>query len=58
MPFNPEFKALPGGEDLISIPEEVLKTMSTDQRTSYSLVKAVKKGILPEEMQDMLCGPL
>ena len=32
--------------------------MSTDQCTSYSLVEAVKKGILPEEMQDMLCGPL
>ena len=25
MPFNPEFKALPGGEDLIFIQEEVLK---------------------------------
>ena len=58
MPFNPGFRALPGGEDLISIPEAVLKTMSTDQRTCYMLVEAVKKGILPEEMQEMLCGPL
>ena len=47
MPFNPGFKALPGGEDLISIPEAVLETMSTDQRTSYTLVEAVKKGMLP-----------
>ena len=58
MPFNPGFRAIPGGEDLISIPEAVLKTMSTDQRTCYTLVEAVKKGILPEEMQEMLCGPL
>ena len=58
MPFNPGFKALPGGEDLISIPEAVLKTMSTDQRTSYTLVEAVKKGMLPKEMQEILCGPL
>ena len=58
MPFNPGFRALPGGEDLISIPEAVLKTMSTDQRTCYTLVEAVKKGILPEEMQEMRCGPL
>jgi len=58
MPFNPGFKALPGGEDLISIPEAVLETMSTDQRTSYTLVEAVKKGMLPKEMQEILCGPL
>ena len=58
MPFNPGFKALPGGHDLISIPEAVLKTMSTDQRTSYTLVEAVKKGMLPKEMQEILCGPL
>ena len=58
MPFNPGFKALPGGEDLISTPEAVLKTMSTDQRTSYTLVEAVKKGMLPKEMQEILCGPL
>ena len=58
MPFDPNFRALPGGEELIRIPEEVLKTMSTDQRISYSLVEAVKKGILPEELQEILCGPL
>ena len=58
MPFNPEFKALPGGEDLVSIPDQILKTMSTDQRTSHTLVEAIKKGILLKEMQEMLCGPL
>jgi hypothetical protein len=58
MTYNPRFRALPGGEDLISIPEEVVKTMSTDQRTSYKLVEAVKQGNLPQEMQEMHCGPL
>ena len=58
MPFDPDFRALPGGEDLIHIPDEVLRKMSTDQKTSYTLVKAVKKGILPSEMQEILCGPL
>ena len=32
--------------------------MSTDQRTSYTLVEAVKKGMQPKEMQEILCGPL
>ena len=58
MPFNSNFKALPGGEDLISIPDQILKTMSTDQKTSYTLVQAGKKGILPKEMEEMLCGPI
>ena len=58
MTFDPDFRALPGGEELIRIPEDVLRKMSTDQRTSYTLVEAVKKGILPSEMQEILCGPL
>ena len=58
MPFNTNFKALPGGEDLISIPDQILKTMSTDQKTSYTLVQVVKKGILPKEMEELLCGPI
>ena len=56
MPFNTNFKALRGGEDLISIPEQILKTMSTDQKTSYTLVQAGKKGILPKEMVQIVCG--
>ena len=32
--------------------------MSTDQKVSYNLVEAVKKGILPKEMEEMLCGPI
>ena len=58
MAYNPNFRALPGGEDLISIPDKVVDSMSTDQRTSYRLVEAIKCGSLPETMQEMHCGPL
>ena len=58
MTYNPGFKGLPGGEDLIAMPENVVNSMSTDQRTSYKLVQAVKEGSLPLNMQEMHCGPL
>ena len=56
MEYNPNFKGIPEGEALISIPEEVIEKMSTDQKTCYKLVQAVKAGTLPPEMQEMLCG--
>ena len=58
MPFNPGFEALPGGEDLPPLSEEVVKGMSTDQKMCFKLVQALKSGHLPPEMQDMKCGPL
>ena len=58
MPYNPGFRALPGGEELVTLQGEVLEKMSTDQKTCYKLVKAVREGSLPKGMQDMLCGPL
>ena len=32
--------------------------MSTDQKTCYKLVKELKSGILPKELQEIQCGPL
>ena len=58
MAYNPNFKALTGGEELINIPEDVVEKMSTDQKVCYKLVQAVKKGHLPPDMQEMLCGPI
>ena len=58
MEYDPNFKAMPGGEDLMEIPEKVLKEMSTDQKQCYKLVQAVKAGELPVTMQGMMCGPL
>ena len=42
----------------MEIPEAVLSQMSTDQRTSYKLVQAVKVGCLPESLQYVKCGEL
>ena len=58
MDFNPSFKALPGGEALIVIPDNVVETMSTDQKQCYKLVQAVKSGVLPPALQEMMCGKL
>ena len=58
MSFNPTFGALPGGEDLLPLSDSVVKGMSTDQKSCYKLVQALKSGNLPPEMQDMKCGPL
>ena len=58
MEYNPNFKALSSGESLIDIPEDILSKMSTDQKTSYRLVSAVKSGSLPESLQYIKCGAL
>ena len=58
MPFNPDFEALPGGEELVSLPDKVVEQMSTDQKVCYKLVQAVKAGSLPPSLQDMKCGRL
>ena len=58
MPYNPKFKALPGGEDLIELSEEVVNNMSTDQSVCYKLVVAVKQGELPPALLNMKCGSL
>ena len=47
-----------GGEDLIYLPDDVVNNMSSDQKICYKLVKAVKAGVLPGELQEMLCGTL
>ena len=58
MQYNKDFQALPGGEDLIVLPEDIVKNMSTDAQLCYRLCKAVKSGILPEDLQHIKCGPL
>ena len=58
MDYNPGFRAMPGGQDLISIPDEVLKSMSTDAQVCYRLVQAIKSGNLPTDLQEIKCGPL
>ena len=35
MPFNPKFKGISGGEDLVSLPDDVVKNISTDKKACY-----------------------
>ncbi|KAG0719337.1 hypothetical protein GWK47_050703 [Chionoecetes opilio] len=56
MQYNAEFRGVPGGEDLTEIPEYILVNMSTDQQVSYQRVQAVKRGVLPSELQEIKCG--
>ena len=58
LPINYEFKAMPGGEDLILLPEDVVKSLSTDQHNCYLLAKAIKNGQLSKEVAGLKCGPL
>ena len=58
MEYNPQFKALPEGEDFVDIPETIMNKMSTDQKHSYKLCKAVKSGELPPNLREIQCGPL
>ena len=45
MPYNPAFKALPGGEDLMPLSESVVKRLSTDQKCRYKLAQALNLAI-------------
>ena len=57
--YNPSF--LPIGvdeEDLIQLPESVLKNMSRDSQVCYKLCKAIKAGKLPEELRDIKLGEI
>ena len=58
MEYNPQFKALPEGGSFVDIPETILKNMSTDQKQTYKLCKAVKIGVLPPNLREIQCGPL
>ena len=58
MKYNPNFRALPSGEEFIQIPDEVVAKMSTDAKISYKLCHAVKSGSLPVDLQEIKCGPL
>ena len=58
MEYNSEFMCLSEERPLVEIPEDVLRNMSTDQKLSYKLVKAVKSGNLPVELQEIQCGKI
>ena len=40
MPYNPRIRALPGGEEIIMLTDNVVDKMKSGQRTYYKIVKA------------------
>ena len=58
MEFNPNFRALPTGEDFILLPDYVTKNMYNDAKICYQLCKSVKTGSLPSDLQHIKCGPV
>ena len=58
LPINFSFKALPGGEDLINLPEDIVKSLSTDQQNCYLLVKAIKTGNLSTDLANLKGGTI
>lgn len=58
LPINYQFKPLPGGEDLIELPDDIVKSLSTDQHNCYLLVKAIKSGNLSRDLANKKGGPI
>ena len=50
MKQNPTFKAVPVGPDLIALPPEIVKSLSTDANLAYLRCLAVRSGDLPRDV--------
>ena len=55
---KPSFPALTDTNEMIEIPQEILKNMSTDQKNCYNLIAVVKSGRITPEQAKIKCGPL
>ena len=58
MEYNPEFKPIEGGEDLVELTPQVLNNMSTDSILAYKICQAVKSGDIPDDLKNIQIGPL
>ena len=47
MKTNPNFKKISVGPELIELPAEIVKSLSTDANLAYLRCKAVRSGHLP-----------
>ena len=56
LPVNYNFRAIVGQEDLIFLPEQIIKSLSTDQYNCYLLVKAIKSGLISKDLANLKCG--
>ena len=56
MEINFNFKVIPVLEDLLSIPQDIVKWMSTDSSIFYQLGVAVRTDKLSKELSSKKCG--
>ena len=58
MTKNSEFPPVPFLESFIELPDDIVKSMSTDASMSYQLVKAIAEGKLPASLAGMKVAAL
>ena len=52
------FEPIPGLEELVEIPEDIVKNMSTDSSQCYRLLRALRHGCLDQTLANVRCGSL
>ena len=52
------FKSVTVGDDLIDLRPEIVKDLSPDQYYGYQMVKAIRSGILSEDLAMLEIGPV
>ena len=58
MPIKINFEAVTIGENLVNLEEDILKDLSDDQKYGYSIVQAIRTGIIPDNLANLEIGPL
>ena len=56
--INPSFTKLSIGEPLISLSDDVVKDLSTDQAYGYRIIQAIRTGELPTDLALLEIGPV
>ena len=56
--LNPAFESIMTSEELPPIPDEVAEDLSSDQKHSFQLGKAVRTGIMSLELDSKACGKM
>ena len=58
LPIKKNFKKITLGADLIDLPEDVRKDLSTDQKYGYDIVQAIRKGEVSQWLANLDIGPI
>ena len=58
MEVDPNWQALPGGENMIDLSDDIVKGLCTDANICYQYCQALKPGILPRKLLELKPGPI